>query len=268
MGGVSLLILLLLPTPGYTADSLWDGRPERAEEEFRRGATLLSDPHQKAAARACFAKAAQLYNQLLELGYQNAALYCNLGNAYLLTDDLPHAILAYRHGLRLKPNDLELRRNLGYARQQVTFKPQNTLGRPPVEHRPPWLPRLPEITPWLAFVLYGVGWLAGARWWMTHRSGWLTTAGASFAGASVLVLLLAWEGWADHQETVRPLVVIARDDVLLRRGNGEAYPARYQTPINRGVEARRLYERGDWLQIELAGGEVGWVKRSDVLEDR
>jgi len=27
----------------------------------------------------------------------------------------------------------------------------------------------------------------------------------------------------------------------------------------RGVEARLLYARGDWLQIELASGEVGWV---------
>jgi hypothetical protein len=36
---------------------------------------------------------------------------------------------------------------------------------------------------------------------------------------------------------------------------------------NRGVEARLLFARGDWLQIELAGGEVGWVPRRLVLVD-
>jgi hypothetical protein len=56
--------------------------------------------------------------------------------------------------------------------------------------------------------------------------------------------------------------------VVLRRGNGRSYPPRYPTPLNRGVEARRLFERGDWLQIELSGGEVGWVERAAILEDR
>jgi hypothetical protein len=55
--------------------------------------------------------------------------------------------------------------------------------------------------------------------------------------------------------------------VLLRRGDGLAFPPRYYTPINRGVEARRLFERGGWVQIELSGGEIGWVPRDSVLAD-
>jgi hypothetical protein len=70
---------------------------------------------------------------------------------------------------------------------------------------------------------------------------------------------LAFEHWASRAEGQHPLVVIADDGVLLRKGNGEAYPRRYDTPLNRGVEARLLYARGDWLQIELTSGEVGWV---------
>ena len=65
----------------------------------------------------------------------------------------------------------------------------------------------------------------------------------------------------------QPLVVIARDDVLLRKGNGEGYPRRYDFPVNRGVEARVLFERGDWMQIELSGGETGWVPRGAVVID-
>ncbi len=62
-------------------------------------------------------------------------------------------------------------------------------------------------------------------------------------------------------------MVIAADGVLLRRGDGLAYMPRYDTPVNRGVEARLLFARGDWLQIELAAGEVGWVPRRLVLLD-
>jgi len=62
-------------------------------------------------------------------------------------------------------------------------------------------------------------------------------------------------------------VVITADGVPLREGNGVAYPARYDAPLNRGVEARLLFVRGDWLQIELAGGEVGWVPGASTVSD-
>jgi hypothetical protein len=38
--------------------------------------------------------------------------------------------------------------------------------------------------------------------------------------------------------------------------------------VNRGVEARLLFEREGWAQIELAAGEVGWVPREYLLVDR
>ena len=62
-------------------------------------------------------------------------------------------------------------------------------------------------------------------------------------------------------------MIIADDGVLLRRGNGLTYPPRYETPVNRGAEARLLVERGDWLKVELAGGQSGWVPLKYVLLD-
>jgi hypothetical protein len=62
-------------------------------------------------------------------------------------------------------------------------------------------------------------------------------------------------------------VVIARDGVLLRRGSSRAFPPRYETRLKAGMEGRLLFERGGWLQVELSGGEVGWVPRSAVVVD-
>lgn len=70
-----------------------------------------------------------------------------------------------------------------------------------------------------------------------------------------------------REQTQQSLVVIAEDGVLLRKGNHENFPPRYETPLNRGVEAQLLFERGDWLQIQLGGGEIGWVRRTLVLRD-
>lgn len=264
MGGVSLLTIVALTALSAGPEDL----QAQAETSFHEGAQLVPDVKKAADARAAFARSAKLYEQLEADGYHNAALYRNLGNAALLADDLPHAVFAYRRGLRLTPNDLELRRSLAYAREQVTYPAQGLFGRPPTEHRPPWLPRLPVLTPWLAFGFYCVGCLAVMVGRMLRRGPWLTVAGFSFGLAVLLVMGLTWEGWESQQEDNRPLVVVAQDGLLLRRGNGNAYPARYPTPLNKGVEARRLFERGDWLQIELSGGETGWVPRSAVLEDR
>jgi hypothetical protein len=33
------------------------------------------------------------------------------------------------------------------------------------------------------------------------------------------------------------------------------------------MEARRLHERGGWLQIQFASGEVGWMEKAAVLVD-
>ena len=49
--------------------------------------------------------------------------------------------------------------------------------------------------------------------------------------------------------------------------HGLNYPPRSETPLNRGVEARLLFVRGDWLQIELSGGEIGWVPSEYALVD-
>jgi hypothetical protein len=39
------------------------------------------------------------------------------------------------------------------------------------------------------------------------------------------------------------------------------------TPLFSGVEARLRFEKGDWLQIELASGEIGWIRCKDALID-
>jgi hypothetical protein len=256
--------MLFVTSPG---DSVPDADLlAEASAAFRVGIERRDQP---AGARAAFLRAAHLYERLHRRGADNAELNRNLGNACLLAGDLPRAILAYRRGLRFAPADRGLQEGLAAARSQVAFPQGDTLGRPPVEQRPPWLPRF--AAGWylaLAFVAYTCACLAAARWWMLRRGRLLALAGLGFLVALVLLAGLVAEEWRDNDLVARPLVVIADDGVLLRNGNGLRYPPRYETPLNRGVEARLLFVRGDWLQIELNGGEVGWVPREYTLVDK
>jgi hypothetical protein len=248
------------PAPPSDADLL-----HQAEAAFHEGVSLRDTPGK---ARPLFRTAATCYESLRQRGAHNADLYRNQGSAFLLAGDLPRAILAYRRGLRLAPADAGIQAGLAYARAQVAYPSQDGFGRPATEHRPPWLPRLWPL-PCLvgAVLLYSVAWVAITRWRMTRRGWLLSAAGVAFGAAALLTASLALDSWQHGQESRHPLVVIAEDGVLVRTGNGLAYPPRYETPLNRGVEARLFFARGNWLQIELAGGEVGWVPSGYALRD-
>jgi hypothetical protein len=187
----------------------------------------------------------------------------------LLADDLPSAILTYRQGLRLAPGDRDLSRCLQEARDLVVYSAGSSLGRPRPEYRPPWLPWLPPFWHFVgAILLYLACCAALTRWLMIRRASLLIAGVAAFLGASGLAGGLLDCQRQEKAEVETPLVVIADDGVLLRKGNNLNFPPRWETSVNKGVEARLLFERGDWLQIRLAGGEVGWVPRKLVLVDQ
>jgi hypothetical protein len=256
---------MLLATP-FQAEALQDLRLlAEAEDAFHVGLEHRDDP---SLARAPFLLAATRYDQMRSRGADNPELDRNLANAYLLGGDVSRAILAYRRGLRFAPSDRRLLDGLACAREQVGYPPGSTLGRPAVEQRPPWLPRV--ASSWYltaAIAAHGLSWLAAARWWMTRRAQWLALAACGFCVTLLLSVGLLAEEWRDWDLTEHPIVVIADDGVLLRTGNGLSYPPRFEIPLNRGVEARLLFIRGDWLQIELSGGEVGWVPREYAVCD-
>jgi hypothetical protein len=237
----------------------------RAETAFQEGVRLRDAPTQ---ARPHFLEAAECYEKLRRRGADNPALDRNLGNAFFLAGDLPRAILAYRRGLVRAPADRRLQAALAHARSQVTFPSGSSLGQPPRQHRPPWLPR--PASQWsllIALVLFALGCLAVARWWMIRRGRLLVVGAIVIVAAGLLLAGLVAEEVRTWELSRHPVVVIAAEDLPLREGNGLAYPSRYDAPLNRGVEARLLFVRGDWLQIELAGGEVGWVPRAKTASD-
>lgn len=244
--------------------------PHLSDEEILRRAEAAVASGRSADSRvraaSSFREAAAAYEELGRRGAWNADLFRNLGNAHLLSDDLPRTILAYRQGLRLAPGDPGLRAGLQYARDRVVYFAPGTFSRPPALLRPAWLLRVPAPVR-LAGVaaLYAAGWAAGFFWWATGRRRWLAVGGVTWLLAGLLAVGLAAQARREMQDETSPTVVVAKDGVLIRKGNGFAYPPRYETPLNGGVEARLRFDRGDWLQIELAGGEVGWVPRSACL---
>jgi hypothetical protein len=237
---------------------------EEAQNYFRLGSAVRQEPP---LARPLFREAANAYTELIRRGYRTPEEYRNQGNALLLSGNLPRAILAYRLGLAIDPANLSLTRCLDFARKQVIYHQPENLGRPP----PPsvWLSAAHGLRAQtyfvLAAILYTLACIAFAFWWMT-RSPWaLGVGGLLVISATLCGGFVATQGWRFQDEQAYPVAVIAEDGVTMRTGNGLSYPAKLSVPLNRGLEARTLYSRGDWLQIELLTGQAGWVPRRAVV---
>lgn len=259
--------VLFLTMPGWALGDAAGNSPgeeeilARAEVEFRKGLELTGKPRE---ARQAFARAAGFFAQLQERGVNNPALYQNLGNGQFLSGNLAGAILSYHRGLRLAPHDPALAENLEHARSRVAYPPGT---RPAASSWPPWLPGISFA--WFlipALGLYGLAWVALARRLAGGKGmGWMVfwLAGSAFLGG-----IWGWSQWQARQEEQQPLVVVAAQKVLFHRGNGENYPQHEEIPLLQpGMEARRLARRGDWLQIRLFSGHIGWSKREAVLVD-
>src|SRR5207248_209817 len=117
----------------------------------------------------------------------------NLGNAHLLADDLPQAILAYRRGLRRDPLHWQLWDNLQAARDRVGYPNDARKHRPGGDDWPGWLPRpAPDSLVQIALVLFATAWMAIAAWLVLRRR-WIALIAAILfiaAGAGA-----AWWGY-------------------------------------------------------------------------
>jgi hypothetical protein len=237
---------------------------KRAETIFQLGVDSRGTPDDL----KYFEEAAALYDLLRRRGVGNSALYLNQGNADLLAGDWPQAILANRRGLRMDPNNLQMRANLAYARDQVVYSSVDDFARPAENFWPPWLPRLtPGFTVWLTFIFYILAWIALVwRWTIPTDVGtWAVWVGAG--GTFLFAFVFMVQMRSEKSESEYPLVVIAEDLTYLQKGNHSLYPRAYETALNRGVEARLIQNRGGWLQIELAGGQIGWIPSGNALVD-
>ncbi len=260
-----LVLLLWCPAAARSAE---ERSPQQvlaeAETSFARGVEHRSEPEQ---ARAYFLAAARAYQELYDRGHRSADLCRDWGQAEYLADRLPQAVLAWRLGLRLAPTDPNLLAHLEYARDQVDY-PNGDTGRPDGANWPPWLPHpdLATVVP-LGLLAYTAVWALGACWLLARRPFLLVLGGVALALLGVFVAAALLLGYETAEQEAHPLVVIAREHAL-RRGNGDRYPAVEKIPVVRpGMEARLRFRRGDWLQIELAGGHVGWIPATAALTE-
>ena len=206
------------------------------------------------------------YLQIFESGFESGALHYNIGNCYFKQGDLGRSILFYERALALDPRDAAARANLELARSLTAD----------------------EITPLPGFWVLRV-----VKWWVHALSGSLLVAivGLSYlVGTTALVVVIlsrsrVLEMWGRGVAIVSGVLVLVfginlvslelglgepteaivlADEVSVQSAPSDDLALQVFT-IHEGTKMRIDQQSGEWAEIVLADGKVGWV-RVEVLE--
>jgi tetratricopeptide (TPR) repeat protein len=211
------------------------------------------------AARPLYDKAILLYEKIIDQGgVRNAGLYYNLANAYLLKEDLGRAILNYRRAEKLDASDLNIKKNLSFARGRRADRVETSTQRRVLETLFFWHYDFSLRTKaLLACLLFGILCAVLALIvWLGRGSARLVAAVLS--GVLFLCLLTSLLVQA-RQEAGTRCGVITAAEVVARQGDGPNYPPSFKDSLHAGLEFELVEHRPGWLHIELADGTDAWI---------
>lgn len=211
-----------------------------------------------------YQEAIDMYQSILDGGYESVALYYNLGNAYFRTDNLGAAILNYERALQIDPSDKEIQQNLDYANSK-------TIDR---------INKVPElfITKWFNAVL---GWFSLNQWgvvaivvmvllcacvvvFFTTRS--YTIKQVSFYSAIVMLVVIICSiinasVLKNRIENLQQAIVL-EPTVVVKSSPDDNSAEKFI--IHEGCKVTIEDELSDWTKVKISDGNTGWVENTYI----
>lgn len=248
----TLIILLMVFSAGLaTAESNDDNRILLEEAN-----TMYSEDN--------FDQAIDLYQKVIENGMESAGVYFNLGNAYFKINDMPSAILYYEKARKLKPNDDDILHNLKVANSRIVDKIETV---PDIFYKRWWKNLLYSFTvdEWAVISLASFAllflmllfFLLTNRYWIKKISFWL---GIAFIVVSIATWVLADQKYKtfteDHQ------AIVFTPTITVKSSPSETGIDLFV--IHEGTKVQITDHLGEWYEIKIANGSVGWLKEEDI----
>ncbi len=227
----------------------------QANEAFRQA----NSSQNSAKADELYEKAILSYEKIINEGQiENAGLYYNLGNAYLLKENIGKAILNYLRAQKLDNSDANIQKNLEFARSQridkITPKARERIMETLFFWHYDFSLRTKFILACLFFAAFCIT-LTVIVW-----LGRTVPASAAAVITGILMLCFFASVVVETRERAHLICgVITVQDVAARQGDGQNYPASFKDPLHAGTEFDVLERRPGWLHIRLSDNNDGWI---------
>ena len=245
-----LLILMLMPFAASASEDYVDSLWNNANEAYAAGN---------------WAEALEGYEMVSSMGLESAALYCNTGDAYYKSGNIPMAILYYERALKLDPS---------YSDAQYNLELMDSLIQDRIEPVPEFF-----AVKWLKDICYIMDSDAWAVAFLVLLALTLalflmfilapTPAGRRvgfFTGLVTLLLMtasLSFSVWQKNDYMKADKAIITRP-VTSVKSSPSSEASKDLFVLHEGTKVTILDQVGNWNNISLADGRQGWLPASDM----
>ena len=210
-----------------------------------------------------YVDAVQSYESILSLGYENADIYYNLGNAYYRTHHIGQAIWAYKNALYLEPRHKDAMYNLSLANTRIVDR---------IELPSPIMilkiyRNIKSCLTLNEWFLFGSIILLAQSFWLLSiqitllRGRIVQMALNLFLILTLIIHAIALDKYLQEKRTNTAVII----------GNGvDAYSGPFYGNktilfrINEGSIADVSNTQKDWTEIILIDGKKGWVPNESI----
>ena len=222
------------------------------------------------AANAAYAEgrwdaAASGYEMISDMGLESAALYCNTGNAYAKSGNVPMAILYYERALKADPSYEDAVYNLALMNSRI----QDRIDPVPEFFFTKWLKDISYIMAsdaWAvtALVLLGLTLAMFLLFLLAPSVAGRRTG--FFTGVVLLVFMCFALGFSVSQkkEYMNADKAIVMRPVVSVKSSPSAEASKDLFILHEGTKVTVLDQVGAWNNISLADGRQGWLPASDM----
>jgi len=218
----------------------------------------------KCYSKGNYVESATIYEQILQKNEVDDKIYFNLGNAYFKCDRLAPAILNFERALRLNPRDADARFNLKMCQARIVDK-IDPIGMFLIARWYDSLGNLFNSNGWayvsISLFLLFIGCLFT---YFFARRRWLKKTGF-FVGIMLLifsVLSFVYTAQSSHKITNPDEAILYTLSVTVKSSPDKSGTDLFV--LHEGTKMKIRSILGEWSEIELEDGNVGWLLSKDI----
>ena len=219
----------------------------------------------QAYAEGRWTEAVEGYETMVGASLESAALWCNLGNAYYRTGNMPKAIVCYERALKVDPSYEDARFNLDFLNAQI----QDRIDPVPELILKTWMRKVSHMLDsdaWAVCFLFLFA-LTLAMLLLFILSPGVAGRRAGFFTALVSLLLaaasLSFSLWQKSEYMKTDSAIVMRP-VSSVKSSPSYESAKDLFVLHEGTKVWVIDSVGSWNNIELADGRQGWIPSSDI----
>jgi tetratricopeptide (TPR) repeat protein len=211
-----------------------------------------------------FEEAIALYTRAIDLRFESAVLYYNLGNAYFKSGDNARAILWLERAKRLDPNNEDIIHNINFIQQKLIDR---------IEH----LPELFIVKLWnkcsglftgnqwaifsiIACALFSICLLVV----LLIRVQWVRSTAIIIAILALLftIFSIIFAKRESTRHIIHPEAIVMSHVVYVKSTPNEKGSDLFV--IHSGLKIGITDQLNEWVEIRLPNGEKGWIQTTQI----